>query len=119
MFIKAGVVVSSLLLFGGFVSYRAGALNSLLAPNENAAVSGSGVVAEETAPDSSKSDTLTFPLSDTLSAQPPAPSVLWPPATTQPTLMYSSKAAYTLSVTLPDKPATQPPATNPKKESSP
>jgi hypothetical protein len=118
--LKLAAVVSSLVLFGGFVSYRAGAFNSLLGPGENAADSGSSATGDEPYKlELTTSDPLTFEgrlgrTSDALMSssksiilfneqpRPNTPSA--PPATTPqqpppdaaqrpPTIMSSSKSA--------------------------
>jgi hypothetical protein len=59
-FVRLAAVVNSLLLVGGFVSYRAGAFDSLLRFGAKAADSESSPKPEETPPEQSQSNTLHF-----------------------------------------------------------
>jgi hypothetical protein len=113
--LQVAAIVSSVLLAGGLISYRAGAFNRFIAPSAPPADSGSNPAAEETPPEdaaqpdlaimsSSKSGTITFtgklsgtfspaPSQKTEAPQQPAPD---PEPAKPPTIMYGSKAPYNL-----------------------
>jgi hypothetical protein len=126
MLAKVAVVASSLLLVGGFVSYRAGAFNALIGPSTQPAEPAGPQqllpATTQTVPtmmSSSKSMTLGNNVYDVQigpysppNTPPPAPSQQAPPATTKaaPTIMYGSKAPYSLIETAHDKPTAPPPA---------
>jgi hypothetical protein len=137
LLIKTAAVVSSLLLVGGFVSYRAGAFNGLVGrsaqPTEPAVFQQTPPATTEAAPtmmSSSKSIILgtnhyTVPNAPP-ATEPAGTPPQAPPATTQPgptVIIGGTKSAAVFPGTLvPDpagKPANQPAAANPKKEPSP
>jgi hypothetical protein len=103
--LKLAAVVSSLLLAGGFISYRAGAFPWLTAPRERPAQAQDGPTdtdAPEAMFGSSKVDRIA--ILRVPAAQPPSGTA---PAT--PAIMYSSKSGPAFVPSSPGKPGTQPP----------
>jgi hypothetical protein len=142
MLVKVAVVASSLLLVGGFVSYRAGAFDALMGPSaqpaEPTAPQQPPPGATESAPammSSSKSLILSnappyqppatpeqgaYKLNLTVT-DPPGASQSPPPATTKaaPTIMSGSKASFGPVIKIPDSNPATPPTPAPNQPSKP